>query len=159
MEQPAAENAKASSALPAQKPPESGAATALSLPRRRKRKTESREQEPRRQQSWFKRQMLRADEEDEDADSDEIAREPRKNDSELAAQTLENESHDLNSRVIGDQGPNVGCLTAAQRLAKVQSYLTKKAKRKAEGNKHIYKFRQQVATKRLRIRGRFVTRD
>ena len=146
----------------AEGPPDSGAPKALSLPRRRKRKTEQeptqRRKVPRCQQSWFKRQILRADEEDEDADSDEIARQARNNDSVLATQTLENESSSEKEQ-LRDQGPNVGCLTAAQRLAKVQSYLTKKAKRKAEGNKHIYKFRQQVATKRLRIRGRFVTRD
>ena len=101
--------------------------------------------------------MLQADEE-EDVYSDENGNEARKNDSEIAAQQSQFCEMAL-GHICDDQGPNVGPLTAPQRLKKVQSYLTKKAKRKAEGNKHIYRFRQQVATKRLRIRGRFVTRD
>lgn len=51
----------------------------------------------------------------------------------------------------------VGPLTSAERLAKVRKYLEKKRK-KFLMKKYCYKCRQQVAEKRLRIKGRFVTK-
>ena len=52
----------------------------------------------------------------------------------------------------------IGPLTEKQRLSKVRSYLTKKYN-KAFSKKHCYTCRKSVAEKRLRIKGRFVTRE
>lgn len=54
------------------------------------------------------------------------------------------------------------CLTIRQRrrLAKVRHYLEKKKRRLTAASKsHVYKPRKQVAEKRLRIKGRFVTKE
>ena len=50
----------------------------------------------------------------------------------------------------------IGPLTSKTRMAKVKAYWAKKQNKSKRG--HIYKCRKQVAEKRLRIRGRFVTR-
>ena len=52
----------------------------------------------------------------------------------------------------------IGPLTAKERIFRVQRYLTKK-RNKWLTKKHSYVCRKQVAEKRLRIKGRFVTRD
>lgn len=49
----------------------------------------------------------------------------------------------------------IGPLTEEQRLHKVQNFFEKKRNMK---KRHIYKCRAQVADKRLRIKGRFVTK-
>lgn len=51
----------------------------------------------------------------------------------------------------------IGPITATERLEKVLRYLHKK-KTKSTMKKFCYKCRKQVAEKRLRIKGRFVTR-
>lgn len=50
----------------------------------------------------------------------------------------------------------IGPITAADRLARVQRYLKKKHAKNAS---HKYNCRANVATKRLRVRGRFVTKE
>lgn len=59
-----------------------------------------------------------------------------------------------------DEGPvrYIGPLKEKDRLEKVLRYLQKKYN-KANSRKHCYTCRQQVAGKRLRIKGRFVTRE
>jgi len=57
-----------------------------------------------------------------------------------------------------DDQKYIGPLTESQRLAKVQKYLAKK-RNKATSKKFCYKCRKQVAEKRLRIKGRFVTKE
>lgn len=52
----------------------------------------------------------------------------------------------------------IGPLTEEERLSKVRKYLHKKYN-KAFAQKYCYTCRKQVAEKRLRIKGRFVTRD
>jgi hypothetical protein len=52
----------------------------------------------------------------------------------------------------------VGPLTEEQRRQKVLNYLDKK-RRKADMKKFSYTCRKQVAEKRLRIKGRFVTKE
>ena len=52
----------------------------------------------------------------------------------------------------------IGPLTAAQRMEKVLKYLQKK-RLKSQMKKYCYKCRKQVAEKRLRIKGRFVTKE
>ena len=52
----------------------------------------------------------------------------------------------------------VGPLTVNQRLEKVRKYWRKKYN-KANTSKYHYICRQQVAEKRLRIKGRFVTKE
>lgn len=52
----------------------------------------------------------------------------------------------------------VGPLTVDQRLEKVRKYWRKKYN-KANTSKYHYICRQQVAEKRLRIKGRFVTKE
>jgi UTP-glucose-1-phosphate uridylyltransferase len=52
----------------------------------------------------------------------------------------------------------IGPLSAPQRLEKVLRYLHKKST-KSTMKKFCYKCRKQVAEKRLRIKGRFVTRQ
>jgi len=52
----------------------------------------------------------------------------------------------------------IGPLTEAQRIEKVLRYLEKK-RNKSTMKKFCYKCRKQVAEKRLRIKGRFVTRQ
>lgn len=53
----------------------------------------------------------------------------------------------------------IGPLTESQRLAKVRHYLFKKLNKGLESNKHTYTCRKRVAEKRLRIKGRFVTKE
>jgi len=50
----------------------------------------------------------------------------------------------------------VGPITEADRLARIQRYL---AKKRAKNLRHKYSCRANVATKRLRVRGRFVTKE
>jgi hypothetical protein len=50
----------------------------------------------------------------------------------------------------------IGPLSIEQRMKKVQNYWRKKY---ANTQKHTYTCRKQVAEKRLRIKGRFVTRE
>jgi hypothetical protein len=52
----------------------------------------------------------------------------------------------------------IGPLTEEQRRQKVLNYLDKK-RRKADMKKFSYTCRKQVAEKRLRIKGRFVTKE
>ena len=52
----------------------------------------------------------------------------------------------------------IGPITAENRLTRVQRYLEKKYK-KTDQKKHFYDCRKQVAEKRLRIKGRFVTKE
>jgi hypothetical protein len=52
----------------------------------------------------------------------------------------------------------IGPLTESQRLDKVRRYLDKKHK-KSTMKKFTYMCRKQVAEKRLRIKGRFVTKE
>lgn len=51
----------------------------------------------------------------------------------------------------------IGPLTIMERYQKVQKYFKTKRQRKF-GKKFVYEARQKVAEKRLRIKGRFVTR-
>jgi len=51
----------------------------------------------------------------------------------------------------------IGPITAKQRYSKVKNYLEKKYN-KAFSQKYVYACRKQVAEKRLRIKGRFVTK-
>lgn len=51
----------------------------------------------------------------------------------------------------------IGPLTEQERMQKVLKYLNKK-NNKSSMKKFCYKCRKQVAEKRLRIKGRFVTR-
>ena len=78
------------------------------------------------------------------------------------------ESDEENSQTVSedhemDQNKEIevrylGPLTLSQRRAKVISYLSKKVN-KANTRKHCYTCRKQVAEKRLRIKGRFVTKE
>lgn len=52
----------------------------------------------------------------------------------------------------------IGPLTLSERLDKVRRYLHKKGM-KSQMKKFCYKCRKQVAEKRLRIKGRFVTKE
>lgn len=52
----------------------------------------------------------------------------------------------------------IGPITEEERLNKVRKYLKKKHN-KAFSKKYCYTCRKQVAEKRLRIKGRFVTRE
>ena len=52
----------------------------------------------------------------------------------------------------------IGPLTEEQRRQKINNYLEKK-KRKNDKKKFSYTVRKQVAEKRLRIKGRFVTKE
>ena len=52
----------------------------------------------------------------------------------------------------------IGPITEEERLEKVRKYLKKKHN-KAFSQKFCYTCRKQVAEKRLRIKGRFVTRE
>ena len=52
----------------------------------------------------------------------------------------------------------IGPLTEKQRLVKILHYWDKK-RVKSQMKKFTYKCRQQVAEKRLRIKGRFVTKE
>ena len=52
----------------------------------------------------------------------------------------------------------IGPLTAEERMSRVNRYLEKKL-RKDQSKKFCYDCRKQVAEKRLRIKGRFVTKD
>lgn len=52
----------------------------------------------------------------------------------------------------------IGPLSLPERLDKVRRYLQKKSM-KSQMKKFCYKCRKQVAEKRLRIKGRFVTRE
>ena len=52
----------------------------------------------------------------------------------------------------------IGPLTEEQRRQKIKNYLEKK-KRKNDMKKFSYTVRKQVAEKRLRIKGRFVTKE
>ena len=56
------------------------------------------------------------------------------------------------------RGRMVGPLTEEERLKRVQRYLNKKH-RKNHMKKYSYVCRKQVAEKRLRIKGRFVTKE
>jgi hypothetical protein len=51
----------------------------------------------------------------------------------------------------------IGPLTLSERMEKVMKYLQKK-RMKSQMKKFCYKCRKQVAEKRLRIKGRFVTK-
>jgi hypothetical protein len=51
----------------------------------------------------------------------------------------------------------IGPLTMKQRHDKIMKYILKK-KMKGQGKKFTYECRKQVAEKRLRIKGRFVTK-
>lgn len=60
-----------------------------------------------------------------------------------------------------DEGESVryiGPISEKHRLEKVRKYLRKKHN-KANTQKYCYTCRQQVAEKRLRIKGRFVTKE
>jgi hypothetical protein len=59
---------------------------------------------------------------------------------------------------IEDEEHFIGPLTATERREKVLKYLHKKST-KSTMKKFCYKCRKQVAEKRLRIKGRFVTRQ
>lgn len=50
----------------------------------------------------------------------------------------------------------IGPITAEERLAKVVRYFEKK---RFGNEKHVYRCRAKVAQKRLRIKGRFVTKE
>jgi hypothetical protein len=52
---------------------------------------------------------------------------------------------------------HIGPLTLSERMEKVMKYLQKK-RMKSQMKKFCYKCRKQVAEKRLRIKGRFVTK-
>ena len=52
----------------------------------------------------------------------------------------------------------IGPITEAQRLQKVRRYWKKKFTKNSK-QRFTYKCRQQVAEKRLRIKGRFVTKE
>jgi len=52
----------------------------------------------------------------------------------------------------------IGPLTEAERLVKINRYLTKK-RNKLTMKKFTYTCRKKVAEKRLRIKGRFVTKE
>jgi len=52
----------------------------------------------------------------------------------------------------------IGCITATDRLNRVRRYWEKK-RSKMLSNKFTYSCRKSVAEKRLRIKGRFVTKD
>jgi hypothetical protein len=52
----------------------------------------------------------------------------------------------------------IGCITAADRLSRVRRYWEKK-RSKLLSSKFTYSCRKSVAEKRLRIKGRFVTKD
>mmetsp|Transcript_25018 Transcript_25018/g.31282 ORF Transcript_25018/g.31282 Transcript_25018/m.31282 type:complete len:112 (-) Transcript_25018:801-1136(-) len=52
----------------------------------------------------------------------------------------------------------IGPITEGQRLEKIRKYWRKKYN-KANTQKYCYTCRQQVAEKRLRIKGRFVTKE
>lgn len=54
--------------------------------------------------------------------------------------------------------PFIGPLTLSERMEKVMKYLQKK-RMKSQMKKFCYKCRKQVAEKRLRIKGRFVTKQ
>lgn len=54
--------------------------------------------------------------------------------------------------------PFIGPLSISERLDKVRKYLLKKGM-KSQMKKFCYKCRKQVAEKRLRIKGRFVTKE
>ena len=53
----------------------------------------------------------------------------------------------------------IGPLTGEQRLEKVRKYLHKKYAKKQASKQHVYTCRKNVASKRLRIKGRFVTME
>jgi len=57
-----------------------------------------------------------------------------------------------------DETIMVGPLTLKQRQQKVLNYIIKK-RQKTIGKKFTYECRKQVAEKRLRIKGRFVTKQ
>jgi hypothetical protein len=62
------------------------------------------------------------------------------------------------SMSVDDHPSMIGPLTHSERLEKVLRYLHKKLT-KSSMKKFCYKCRKQVAEKRLRIKGRFVTRQ
>jgi len=64
------------------------------------------------------------------------------------------EEHPFNEEEMRMIGP----ISAADRLARVQRYLQKK-RQKTLANKFTYSCRKSVAEKRLRIKGRFVTKE
>jgi hypothetical protein len=65
--------------------------------------------------------------------------------------TVEEDSDERRGRMVGP-------LTEEERLKRVQRYLQKKH-RKTDMKKYSYVCRKQVAEKRLRIKGRFVTKE
>lgn len=65
--------------------------------------------------------------------------------------------HTTDSSSSHSSDNRIGALSHSERMQKILNYLRKK-NRRSQKNKFCYKCRKQVAEKRLRIKGRFVTR-